>query len=112
MPGQPSHFEIGVADAGRAKAFYGKLFGWTHHPMGEGDAGWIETGGVRGGLHGDDPNPGVMLYFTVEDIEAAARTVAELGGTVGRISPEEPDFGRFAECADDQGARFGLRQPV
>lgn len=111
MAGEPTHFEIGVGDAKRAKEFYARLFGWKFHQMGDNDEGWIETGSVRGGLHENDPNPSVVVYFSVPDIEAALRTVEQLGGDPGQASPAEPGFGRFAECRDDQGIRFGLHQP-
>jgi predicted enzyme related to lactoylglutathione lyase len=111
MPAGPTHFELGVDDAERAKVFYSKLFGWTFHPTGEGREGWIETGGVPGGLHENDPNPGVVVYFSVPDLDHALTTAGELGGQPGRPSAEEPGFGRFAECIDDQGTRFGLHQP-
>jgi catechol 2,3-dioxygenase-like lactoylglutathione lyase family enzyme len=29
LAGEPSHFEVGVRDAVRAKAFYGELLGWS-----------------------------------------------------------------------------------
>ena len=111
MAGEPSHFEIGVTDAGRATTFFGELLGWTIHPMGDGAEGWVETDGIRGGLHQNDPSPGVIVYFNVPDIEAALNTVSKLGGQPGTASPEESGFGRFAECHDDQGTRFGLHQP-
>lgn len=111
MAGNPTHFELGVDDPQRAQAFYAKLFGWQVHPMGEGAGGWIETGGVRGGLHGGDPDPGIVVYFDVPDLEAALKTVGELGGEPGHASPHEPGFGRFAQCRDDQGTRFGLHEP-
>jgi uncharacterized protein len=54
MAGEPSLFEVGVADAARAKAFYGELLGWSFRPP-VGENAWIETPGARGGLHdGDD----------------------------------------------------------
>lgn len=111
MTGEPTHFELGVADAERANEFYTHLFGWQLHQMGGGAEGWIETGGVRGGLHENDPNPGVVVYFDVQDIESALELVEELGGEPGQPSPKEPGFGRFAECRDDQDTRFGLHQP-
>lgn len=111
MAGEPTHFEIGVTDARRATAFYNHLLRWTVHPMGQGSEGWVETGGVRGGLHENGPTPGIVVYFHVPDIDAALKTVGELGGTPGPASPDEPGFGRFAECHDDQGTRFGLHQP-
>jgi len=110
MPGQPTHFEIGVPDAARAKAFYGPLLGWTFHPMGDGDEGWIETGGVRGGLHDNDADAVVMPYFAVADLDAVVAKVRDLGGVAADAGPDQPGFGRFAECRDDQGVRFGLHQ--
>jgi predicted enzyme related to lactoylglutathione lyase len=110
MTGEPTHFELGVADVGQAETFYGQLLGWRFHELGNG--AWIDTGGVRGGLHPDDPTPGIVVYFEVSDLEAALRQVTELGGTPGEASPPQPGFGSFAECQDDQGARFGLHQPA
>lgn len=110
MTGNLTHFEIGVPDAARAKAFCGPLFGWTFHAMGDGEEGWIETGGVRGGLHENDPDAVIQPYFEVPDLDAALARVRELGGTAGEASPEAPGFGRFAVCRDDQGVRFGLHQ--
>lgn len=34
----------------------------------------------------------------------------ELGGRVVRETVDAPGFGTFAECADDQGVRFGLME--
>lgn len=109
MAGEPSFFEIGVADGKKAQAFFGELFGWTIHPMG-GDSGWLETGGVRGGLHDNDPENRIEMYFGVPDIEAAVVRVRDLGGHAEEPCADIPDFGRFAACRDDQGTRFGLHQ--
>ncbi|WP_326599319.1 VOC family protein [Streptomyces sp. NBC_01803] len=111
MHGAPSHFEFGVANASRAQSFYSSLLGWTFHPMGSTDEGWIETPGIRGGVHSNDPAHAIVIYFTVTDLDAAVRRVAELGGQPGTPGAAEPGFGRFVECRDDQGVRFGLRQP-
>ncbi len=105
VSGEPSHFELGVPDTDRARAFYGALFGWKID-----ERGWIDTGGVRGGLHGDDPETGIVLYFTVSDIQAAVQRVRELGGEADDL--EEPDVsGWYTSCRDDQGVAFGLRRP-
>lgn len=107
MSGEPTHFELGVANTEQARTFYGPLLGWTFHELAGG--AWIDTGGVRGGLHPNDPTPGVVVYFAVPDLDAALRQVRALGGTPGEAGAES-GFGRFAECTDDQGARFGLHQ--
>lgn len=87
MAGEPSHFEVGVPDAQRARAFYGQLLGWTFRTT-KGDSAWIETPGVGGGLHGEDTS-NILIYFSVPDIEAAVRRVRELGGEAGEPGPEE-----------------------
>lgn len=111
MNGEPSFFEIGVPDAKRAKAFYGSLFGWKHHTT-SGDQAWIETPSpIRGGVHDGDDDRHIDIFFAVPDIDAAVKTVRELGGEAEEPGKEEPGFGRFAFCKDDQGVRFGLHQP-
>jgi len=57
--------------------------------------------------HHDDT--AVRLYFRVDDIEAAAAKVRELGGQV--LSVADYESGGNAECVDDQGLRFDLFRP-
>jgi uncharacterized protein len=78
VAGEPSHFEVGVPDAARAKAFFGELFDWSFTTT-TGDNAWIETRGLRGGLHDGDEDRSVVVYFRVDDIEAAVRRVREPG---------------------------------
>ncbi|MGP4046122.1 VOC family protein [Streptomyces sp. 2A115] len=119
MTGEPTFFEIGVADPERGRAFYGTLFGWTFEPGTSGGGGFaITTGGVPGGMHGGDAGASPYLFFRVDDLDAAAAQVRDLGGTVedlgeeGGESEESADrFGRFKLCRDDQGSAFGLHEP-
>ncbi len=53
--------------------------------------------------------PEVRVFFRVDDIEAVAARVRELGGEV--LSINEFDSGGNAECRDDQGLRFDLFRP-
>ena len=114
MNGELSFFELGVADAARAREFYGPLFGWKFSDQGEGAS--IETPNVPGGLHGGDAGASPYVFFRVDDLEAALAKVRDLGGEVGDdLSGDDPDtverFGRFVLCKDDQGSPFGLHQP-
>jgi predicted enzyme related to lactoylglutathione lyase len=111
VSGEPAFFEIGVPDANRAKTFYGQLLGWTFHPMGGGDQAWVETPTIRGGLHDEDQECRIDVFFAVPDIDSAVATVRKLGGQADDPGPAEAGFGRFAFCRDDQGVRFGLHQP-
>ena len=52
-----------------------------------------------------------MIYFAVEDADAAAAKVEALGGKVHRAPADIPGTGRFAVVGDPQGAGFGILQP-
>ncbi|MEV0116410.1 VOC family protein [Streptomyces sp. NPDC050844] len=116
MAGEPSFFEIGVEDPERGRAFYGELLGWSFVPGPSGHGYVIDTPGVPGGMHGDDPGASPYLFFKVDDLDTALARVIKLGGTVEApigADSEESDaaFGRFRLCRDDQGSVFGLHQP-
>jgi predicted enzyme related to lactoylglutathione lyase len=110
-------FELGVADAERARAFYTGVFGWRMEPGPSGKGFVIDANGVPGGLHPDDPQASPYVFFGVDDIDAALDRVRERGGEVMEmdVSGDDPDtiarFGRFKLCRDDQGSPFGLHQP-
>jgi hypothetical protein len=109
MAGEPSYIELGVPDPNAARAFYGALLGWQ--PSSASGPGQIDTPTLDIGLHGGDDAAHFEVFFAVDDLEAALARVAELGGQVFGAINDSPGFGRWAECADDQGVRFGLRQP-
>jgi predicted enzyme related to lactoylglutathione lyase len=109
VSGEPAHFELGVEDAARARRFYGELLGWELETT-RGDDAWARTGGVVGGVHGGDGRALIVLYFAVDDLDAAVRRVRELGGEANEPGPPDPS-GRYVECRDDQGVVFGLFQP-
>jgi predicted enzyme related to lactoylglutathione lyase len=116
MTGEPTWFEIGVADAARARTFYGSLLGWEFTPGPNGSGAVIGTAGLSGGLHGGDDGAAPYLFFAVDDVEAALERVRALGGEPERYegSSDEAtvaEFGRFALCRDDQGSPFGLHEP-
>jgi len=110
--GDVSYLEIGSEDAKASASFFAALFAWRFSAMGEGGDGWFETGGARVGLHGNDPEHGIVPYFRVDDIEAAAARVRELGGSVEEPGADEAGFGKFRNCRDANGVRFGLHEPV
>ncbi len=117
MAGELSFFSIGVGDADKARTFYGSLFGWGFAEPPSGRGAVVETSNIPGGIHGGDPGASPYLFFSVDDIEAAAARVRELGGQIEKIDVEDDDdasterFGRFELCRDDQGSAFGLHQP-
>jgi predicted enzyme related to lactoylglutathione lyase len=110
MTSEISYIEIGAGDAGRASGFFSALFGWPFHPMGDAGDGWFETPSLKAGLHGNDPDGGIVVYFRVPDLEAAIAKVRELGGEAEDRIADEEGFGRFCNCRGPQGIRFGLHQ--
>ena len=100
--------EIGAPDATRTRDFLAQLFGWRFEAVGGGHT--TADSGVGIGLHGDDTDRNIVVYFGVDDIAAAVQKVRALGGTAPDPGPEDPRFGRFTECKDADGVRFGLHQ--
>jgi predicted enzyme related to lactoylglutathione lyase len=108
--GAPSYIELCVDDADKARTFYGALLGWSMD--GETGPTQASTGGLEVGIHDRDPSSLLEVFFTVNDLNSAVARLAGLGGrTVSEVHAENADFGRWVECQDDQGVRFGLRQP-
>ena len=116
MAGELSFFELGVGDADEGRAFYQALFGWTFETGPSGKGFVITTPNVPGGMHPGDAGATPYAFFAVDDIDAAAAKVRELGGEIVEMDVEGDDdsqatFGRFKLCRDDQGSQFGLHQP-
>jgi hypothetical protein len=96
-------FELPSADTEKARGFYSGLFGWTFESFGGQD--YQMTSG--GAVYNDPSSTGLMAYFDVEDIDAAAARVQELGGTAGD-KQEIPGVGFYVRCVDLDGNNFGL----
>jgi predicted enzyme related to lactoylglutathione lyase len=108
-PGELDYVVLRVPDATRARAFYGTVLGWRFRP-GSGPAYWHPEPTVPAcGLEGGHPEAVAVPWFRVPDLDAALTAVRESGGrAVGPVRHQRG--GPRIECADDQGARFGLAQ--
>jgi len=113
MPGDIVHFEIPADDTAKAREFYSSLFGWQfqeypgpfEYHMTE-----ISPGRTGGAITNMEPGKkGTRAYFSVEDINAGAARVRELGGEADEPRPV-PNMGWFSTCRDPQGNEFGLWQ--
>ncbi len=106
--GTPSWLELNTPDPGRAREFYGALFGWTFEddlcllnglpiaairPLGEGYEG-----------------PEWTVFFAADDCDGVAGRVSAAGGRIVRAPYEDGMRGRAALVSDTVGARFGLWQ--
>jgi predicted enzyme related to lactoylglutathione lyase len=128
MPGAPPDSEPGIGnaswhelyttDAESAMKFYTEVFGWAptesmdmgpmgkYHMFGRGAA-------FGGGMMNKPPEmaqvpPAWGFYFRVPDVHAAAERVKAKGGKVLNGPMEVPGGDWVVNCADPQGAAFGL----
>lgn len=111
MAGEIVHIEYPAADAGRAAAFWGGLFGWEFGPSisEESEYRMARTGENSGVavMPGEPGHPN--YYYDVPDIDAAIAKVKELGGEAGDKTPV-PTHGWFSTCKDSEGNAFSLWQ--
>jgi predicted enzyme related to lactoylglutathione lyase len=120
--GTPSWFELHTRDYKSAVDFYRGVFRWDTHAFsdtpefryttlkdGDGDgqlAGIMEaTGSLPEGVPAH-----WVVYFGVDDTDAASAAIVELGGAILEPAQDTP-YGRLAGAADPTGARFKLVAP-
>ncbi|MGN9839681.1 VOC family protein [Nonomuraea sp. H19] len=111
----PTWFDISTPDAARARRFYAEMFGW---PMDAVQEDYTLVGGVEGapvagigqaGPH--SPYTGIVVYFQVDDLDAALAQAEQLGGG-RRLDPQSvPGMGRMAVFTDPDGNPVGLLGP-
>jgi uncharacterized protein len=113
MTQSPAWFDITAQDAARSRRFYAELFGWdirVDESMDYGLVGATPTGGIGQTRDGYPHPPGVVVYFTVDDVEAALEKAERLGGTRAVAPWEIPGLGKMAVFQDPDGNRIGLWQ--
>ena len=127
--GSLSWTELYTPDAEAAKAFYGRVFGWTIQdmPLPGGTGGTyslitpagLEAERMHGGLmelpaEHLEPSGGRAHWhpvFGTADCDASVAKVTANGGSV-QMGPEDaPGVGRIAVCLDPHGADFVLLAP-
>jgi predicted enzyme related to lactoylglutathione lyase len=110
MPGNIVHFELNAKDPSRAKRFYSGLFGWKYKDSEIPGLEYYLIDGVEpGGAINPTPEPGPVVYFDTENIDASIAKARELGGKADDKQPI-PGQGWFAGCVDTEGNKFSLFQ--
>jgi uncharacterized protein len=114
--GLPSWFELHSSDYAGALAFYRDVFGWTIDTMMDTpemkysvlDRGSEQLAGIFDASgEGPDARFGWSFYIWVDDTDATAAKVTELGGSV-LDQPMDTPYGRLATVADPHDAVFKL----
>jgi predicted enzyme related to lactoylglutathione lyase len=115
-PGALCWNELASRNTAAAKQFYGTVFGWgantspgppmeyTEWMLGDRNIGGMMEMGPQ--MPAEVP-PHWLAYFAIEDCDASVARIQELGGAVF-AGPMDIPAGRFAACADPQGAMFGI----
>jgi uncharacterized protein len=111
-------FEIPVSDIYRAKEFYEFVFDLNLeiHELGFLLMAWFpmedKAPGATGALvQAASYNPareGVLIYFSVEDIDATLKKVAEKGGSLLQPKTGIGEYGFIGYFQDSEGNRLGL----
>jgi predicted enzyme related to lactoylglutathione lyase len=104
----------------KAAGFYGNLFGWSTEEMDMGEMGTYRVQkrgeiGEAGIMQkpADSPGPSSWLsYIHVDDVDASATQVTELGGGTVVEPFEIPNIGRMSVHSDPVGGMFALYKPA
>jgi len=119
-PGTMWWHELNTREPIRSVEFYGHVFGWTSKQydsdgmdytlleVGEEDVGGIMPMGAD--FPAEVPNHW-LVYFAVEDCDAAVEKVRSLGGDV-KMGPTDIPVCRFAVVSDPEGAVFAVAKPT
>lgn len=115
MPASICWFEVPADDLGRAKKFYGSLFGWKFAklPAAIADYWHIDTGGKDASPDGGlmprmHPEQSITVYVSVSSVDKAVKKVEKLGGTVCKPKTAVPHMGYFAICEDTEHNVFAV----
>lgn len=113
MPGHIVHFEIPADDTAKSREFWGSLFGWRFESFpgpSEYHMTEITPGQTGGAITNMEPGKrGTRAYFDVDDINAGASRIRELGGEADDPQPV-PGMGWFVTASDTEGNKIGLWQ--
>jgi predicted enzyme related to lactoylglutathione lyase len=115
--GAPTWSELGTRDPQAAKSFYGDVFGWrfADRSFERGAYTTIEAGGSEFGGITDRVPEGTpshwLVYFAVDDAEAAVSTAKENGGEIPFGPMTMAEVGTIAVIEDPWGAVFAVIEP-
>jgi len=113
VPGALCWNELAASDLDAAPDFYSQLFGWTVEAFEGGPMRYLTikvAGSSNGGMRATQPQepPNWLVYFAMEDVEAAMGRVKELGGSALSGPHDMSSVAKIGVVQDPQGAVFAL----
>jgi predicted enzyme related to lactoylglutathione lyase len=119
VPGTLCWADLMTPDVPAAKKFYSGLFGWTIEAGEHDPSGYLHIkngehfiGGIPPKQGNPQAPPHWLLYFLVDNCDAAAAKASGLGAKVLVPPMSMEGVGRWSIIADPQGAVFSLFQPA
>jgi predicted enzyme related to lactoylglutathione lyase len=107
--------ELMTSDIEGAREFYKALFGWSLKVSPEYTEINVGSNGIGGMMQITPEMQGMPTawtpYFCVADADATVEKIKSVGGQVFMGPQDIPNVGRFAVCADPQGAMFNIIKP-
>lgn len=107
-------FEIPADDTGRARAFYGKLFGWKINALPHMADYWhLDTGGAEASPDGGlmkrmHPAQGITTYIGVPSVTRFMARIEKLGGSICKPKTSVSGMGYLAICQDTENNTFAI----
>lgn len=111
-------FDLTVPEAEKIRDFYSAVTGWRSEPVDMGDYNDFSmtlpgSGQPIGGIcHARGSNAGLppawLVYITVDDVDASAKTCSDLGGEIVTAPRDMGSMGRFCVIQDPAGAVAAL----
>ncbi|WP_224363186.1 VOC family protein [Hyalangium versicolor] len=116
-PGEFCWETLGTPDLARAKAFYGRLFGWTTiKGLGGTEVGFSTDDSARGQVADIQVNkeftPAWLPHVMVQKLTPACDRATELGGQIPVPLIAAPGLGRISLIEDPTGAHLALFEPA
>ncbi|GIF72105.1 VOC family protein [Asanoa siamensis] len=111
----PGWFDLSTPDSDRARAFYAELLGWKVQTLDDSyslivDKHGEATGGI-GSAGPDAPYTGLVVYFPVDNVDAAIEKAEKLGATRVFDPVEVPGRNKICVFKDLDGNAVGLMGP-
>jgi predicted enzyme related to lactoylglutathione lyase len=119
-PGAFCWNELLTHDTTAARSFYETVCGWGTEEVDLGEMGTYtlfkregkEVGGMMTKPAQSEGPSAWLLYVAVQDVDATAQKIGDLGGCLFAQPSDIPDVGRFAVAADPNGAAFAIFKSV